>query len=158
MKRSCRKCGGEIVRRPNERPASWRKRTFCCRACTKGPRRDRDYAALFWAKVDKRGPNECWPWKGAALSKGYGMSWGLPFGMAYTAPSTHISIFLARGERVPKGAVVMHECDNPPCVNPEHLRVGTYTQNAIDAFARGLRPRIPPARNRWGHFTREQSS
>ena len=39
-----------------------------------------------------------------------------------------------------RGAVIMHTCDNPPCVNPEHLRVGTYAENNEDSRAKGRSP------------------
>jgi hypothetical protein len=147
----CATCGKEIIRRPKERPVVFRKRKYCCHPCANCMRSPAEQATAFWAKVDKRGPDECWPWTAAKTPMNYGMVWGLPLGLPYTALATHASILLTRNERVPKGMVVKHSCDNPICVNPAHLSVGTYSENAREAFDRGLKVRRPPARNRWGH-------
>lgn len=63
----------------------------------------------------------------------------------------------ANGEAVPPGLVVMHICDNPPCVNPEHLRVGTYAENVADMKAKG-RGMVPVAHCMNGHEFTEEST
>jgi hypothetical protein len=45
---------------------------------------------------------------------------------------------------IPEGMVIMHTCDNPPCVNPEHLRCGTQKENIADMVAKGRRPKERP--------------
>ena len=42
---------------------------------------------------------------------------------------------------IPKGMVIMHTCDNPPCINPEHLRLGTHQDNIADCVNKGRQPR-----------------
>ena len=86
-----------------------------------------DVEARFWAKVDVRGPDECWLWKGSRNSRGYGL--------LSTTRATHISLVVAGLQR-PSGALALHSCDNPPCVNPGHLRWGTDAENAADMVAR----------------------
>lgn len=85
----------------------------------------------FWAKVDRAG--ECWVWTGAT-----------------TAPGWH-GVILMDGRRViasraswtihygpiPPGMLVLHSCDNPPCVRPDHLMLGSVRANMVDAGRKG---------------------
>lgn len=86
----------------------------------------------FWPKVDKRGPDECWPWLASVTSNGYGKI--LVNGRLEPAP--RVSFVLAHGE-IPAGLWVLHRCDNPPCVNPAHLYVGSPEDNNRDRIVRG---------------------
>ena len=95
----------------------------------------------FWAKVDQRGDDECWPWIGARTSGGYGQLF-----TGIKRPSrnqtrlqlaTHIALALAKQGRPTKDHVAMHSCDNPRCVNPKHLRWGTAEENRADMIAKG---------------------
>jgi len=89
----------------------------------------------FWAKVDKRGPDECWHWMGARQSG----KW--PYGRLTVAGrwmAAHVlSWEIANGQHRPSGLVVRHTCDNPPCVNPGHLQLGTFADNTRDMHERG---------------------
>lgn len=90
----------------------------------------------FWAKVQRDGPDECWPWFGEKNNQGYGR-FILWHGRSRTRILTHrLSLQLA-GAAVPDDAKVLHRCDNPPCVNPAHLRVGTQSDNMRDALKKG---------------------
>ncbi len=91
----------------------------------------------FWARVDTRGPDDCWEWQGARKIKGYGLvargrrSEGL-------ATTSRVAWELTSGP-IPDGSVVRHTCDNPPCCNPTHLVLGSYSDNLRDAYTRGRR-------------------
>lgn len=84
----------------------------------------------FWAKVRKtRG---CWIWTGATVRGGYGFFWdGKRNGVAH-----RYSYRLKYGP-IPKGKIACHKCDNPKCVNPDHLFIGTYQDNELDKYAKG---------------------
>lgn len=87
----------------------------------------------FWSKVDKRGPDECWPWGGYKAKSGHGST---SDGCGGSIGAHRLAYILAVGE-IPTGLCVCHKCDNPPCVNPDHLYAGTYKQNTADRKLRG---------------------
>lgn len=105
----------------------------------------------FWRFVEKH-DDGCWLWRGCTESaSGYGMLYDGRVGRARRA---HVIMWeLANGESVPKGMVVRHSCDNPPCVRPEHLLIGTHADNVRDSIDRGRIAR-GEARNS-GHLTGE---
>lgn len=101
----------------------------------------RSLSERFWKKVDQNGPTHpvlgtpCWVWTASRFVRGYGalkvddgpkgyahrISWELHFGP------------------IPDGLWVLHRCDNPPCVNPAHLFLGTHLDNMADMDAKGRR-------------------
>ena len=88
-----------------------------------------DRVARFWARVHKT--EGCWLWLGPVTFDGYGQ-----FHLHGEHRAHRVSARLANIE-IPDGMIVMHVCDNPPCVNPEHLRVGTVGENNADRDAKG---------------------
>lgn len=87
-------------------------------------------AARFLEFVDKTG--ECWTWKGCRDNKNYGqVRWGGKIQLAH-----RVSWEIHNGP-IPKGMNALHRCDNPPCVRPDHLFLGTLSDNTRDCIAKG---------------------
>lgn len=87
----------------------------------------------FWNKIDKKGPDECWTFNGAKLPNGYGLIWR-ENKLIYTH---RLSLELALGRPISDGLFALHNCDNPSCCNPTHLREGTHLENMNDRTERG---------------------
>lgn len=99
--------------------------------------------ARFLRKVNKNGPTQshakhlgnCWQW----LGSGYNFP-SLPYGRfkfkGKKYPSHRFSWITFKGI-IPDGIFVLHKCDNPKCVNPKHLKLGTHQDNSDDKIRKG---------------------
>lgn len=96
----------------------------------------------FWTKVEKIPFHSCWEWNGGRYTSGYGaftlhQSTGRPGERACGNEYAHrVSWLLQRGP-IKDGLHVLHKCDNRTCVNPDHLFLGTNTDNVRDMRAKG---------------------
>lgn len=87
-----------------------------------------EIATRFWRKVKRGPPDECWPWTGRRGGRGYGR--------VGSCGAHRLAWELTNGA-IPAGLWVLHRCDNPPCVNPSHLWLGTHADNMADMRAKG---------------------
>lgn len=90
----------------------------------------------FLRYINKYGPNSCWIWTGAS-SKGYGV-----FKSKDKTGSAHRYSYELHKGQIPSGLFVCHHCDNPICVNPAHLFLGTASDNMQDKLKK-QRQNIP---------------
>ena len=145
--KTCSKCGetkalGEFYPAPNSRWAD-RMHPWCkpCKAAFQKTHRHRTKSALpeamtaaaprLFRRVVKCPDTGCWELHGATDKKGYAR-----MNVAGHNVAAYMVAFVAVYGDVER-QVVMHSCDNPKCVNPEHLSPGTYHQNNADMWARG---------------------
>jgi len=127
IKRICKQCGKEFMVRESIVKRGYGK--FCsCKCFFKY--RDKTPEIRFWAKVKKT--NNCWEWQGCKNNKGYGM-----FRVNNEHKYAHrFSYEIHKGE-IPQGKFVCHHCDNPSCINPDHLFCGTNSDNIQDSVKKG---------------------
>jgi uncharacterized protein (DUF433 family) len=85
----------------------------------------------FWAKVDKRGPHECWLWTGSNTGHP-GREYGRIYVNGKRRPVAQVAWELMNGSAFPDGMMACHTCDCPQCVNPAHIFVGTMVDNLRD--------------------------
>lgn len=96
--------------------------------------------------------SDCIEWTGYRCPKGYGQ-------VKYEGKmekAHRVAWAKANGKPIPRGRVVRHTCDNPPCVNPAHLKVGTQQDNVDDMISRGRQPSRVGVNNGRGKLTEAQ--
>ena len=107
----------------------------CC--CGKHER-EKTVLQRFEEKIDKSG--DCWIWTAVLSNRRYGK-----FKLKGKMMSAHRASWIFANGKIPDGMCVLHHCDNPPCVNPDHLWLGTNKDNSGDMIKKG--------RARFGGYT-----
>lgn len=136
--KTCEVCGAQYTRKYGLQ--QWLRSTACSRDCARrkgGTVRVRPpLNERFWAKVNKAtglGPDgECWEWTGHLMKFGY----GVVRADGKVRKAHRVSYALNNGP-VPDDMMVCHRCDNPSCVRPDHLFLGTQQDNMDDRMAKG---------------------
>ena len=142
--RVCEQCGARLVLRISrgepERDSQFLSRRFCGQPCHFAWTRETAAAKRrFEKRIDKTAG--CWLWAGTIDVRGYGDFW-----FRGRTDSAHRVAWAIYNGPIPEGLFVCHHCDNPKCVNPGHLFLGTNSENMKDCVAKGRHK--PP--NRWG--------
>jgi len=103
----------------------------------------------FWSYVKKA--SKCWLWMGGCSGKGYGY-----FRAGEKLLSAHRFSWMIEHGEIPEGLKILHHCDNPPCVNPACLFLGTTKDNDIDMRSKGRQPDLRGERNGNARFTERE--
>lgn len=129
--RICRQCGVSFLAMPSRMNIGWG--TYCCAAHGyqfRSAARTIPVSERFWDKVNKT--DSCWLWKGARDPRGYGR-----VRVNGRVRQAHVVAWELTNEIIPLGLYACHHCDAPPYVRPDHLFLGSQTDNMQDASRKG---------------------
>lgn len=132
--KNCKLCGAAFYKRARDSSAQWSEREFCSIGCAnKSKRPITPPIERFWNFVDKR-KNGCWKWLGSVDHRGYGR---ISAGRNLAPLKAHRISWEIHFGAISANLNVLHACDNPGCVNPDHLMLGTQKANAVDMSRKG---------------------
>lgn len=126
---ACKFCGKELIR--TQRDVDRNRHLFCslsCRSKARAVSPEERFKRFVGPQLD----NGCIPWLGGKTPQGYGKFY--PPGYAH-----RMAYILANGP-IPDSLNVLHRCDNPCCINPDHMFLGTIADNNADRVAKGRTP------------------
>lgn len=140
--RECVHCGEKFFVRDAVYPNK-----FCSHKCRAAHQREA-YEAGFWQRVDTTG--ECWEWTGPRNYAGYGV-----LHVGGKDRLAHREAWKRTHGKLHTKVCVLHHCDNPPCVRPDHLFLGSRADNIADMTAKGRRRALSGAENGRAKLTEE---
>ena len=106
----------------------------------------------FYEKVMMIPFHECWEWAGSQNGDGYGLFW-----WNKKVEKAHRASYKINIGTIPDGMHVLHTCDNPSCVNPDHLFIGTNTDNVNDKVKKGRQVFLRGSKNGNSKINEEQA-
>ncbi len=109
----------------------------------------------FYQRVNKADPKDCWLWNGGLDKDGYGQVHTARVAQALGVTRAHQMAFKMFRGAIPADKVVCHKCDNPQCVNPKHLFLGTVSDNNLDCIRKGRNSPVSGVRNAMAKLTPE---
>jgi len=130
MNKKCIMCGKEFFKLYYCSLKRWDKRKFCSVVCSN--KFGTNILSNVWKKIDIKEEDDCWNWMGYLTCREYG-SWMIS-NKSYLA---HRLVYENIYGSIPTGLFVCHRCDNPSCCNPNHLFLGTNSDNVADKVFKG---------------------
>lgn len=102
------------------------------RYVTDSPNYMANFKLKLMSNVKTNKTTGCWEWTAYMDAYGYGK-----ISMYGSRCMAHRASWITHRGPIPSGLCVLHRCDNPPCINPDHLWIGTFHENALDASRKG---------------------
>jgi len=115
----------------------------------------KNHGDRFLSKVRLLGDNDCWEWQAGKNNKGYGRFHYLISGKRKYGQAHRFSWLLFVG-KIPNGMLVCHSCDNPGCVNPKHLFIGSNQDNMDDRNRKNRQAKLKGSTNGFSKLKEEE--